>query len=231
MAHRFSLAIALVVLAAAALAPTASAGDFDRLIAPTDVCADQTNPLAPAAVQEQAMRCMTDFARGQSGLGTLGDLTDLDRSARAKSDDILRCDSFSHEACGRTFTYWMQRVGYIPARCWRAGENIAWGTGSLGSVRSIFRTWIHSPEHRENILGPTARSASASKSAGSWAATTSTSGPSTSALTAATRSAPPCRAWRGWRSPIAPTEPLRRRIEACSTPSMKWPGISTRRRT
>jgi uncharacterized protein YkwD len=149
-----SLAIALVVFAAAAQAPTASADDLDRLVAPTIVCADQTDPLAPAAVQEQAMRCMTDFARGQSGLGTLGDLTELDRSARAKSDDILRCDSFSHEACGRSFTYWMQRVGYIPARCWRAGENIAWGTGSLGSVRSIFRTWIHSPEHRENILGP-----------------------------------------------------------------------------
>ena len=47
----------------------------------------------------------------------------------------------------------MQRVGYVPARCWRAGENIAWGTGKLASPRSIFRAWIHSPEHRANILG------------------------------------------------------------------------------
>jgi uncharacterized protein YkwD len=142
------------VLVAVALAPAASALDLERLIAPTSVCADQTDPGEPAAVQEQAMRCMTDFARGQASLGSLADLDELDRSAGAKSDDILRCDSFSHEACGRAFTYWMERVGYIPARCWRAGENIAWGTGSLGSVRSIFRTWIHSPEHRENILGP-----------------------------------------------------------------------------
>jgi uncharacterized protein YkwD len=123
------------------------------LIAPATACPNQANASASPEAQQPSMRCMTDFARSHSGLGNLGDLAELDRSARAKSDDILRCDSFSHEACGRSFTYWMQRVGYIPARCWRAGENIAWGTGSLGSVRSIFRSWIHSPEHRENILG------------------------------------------------------------------------------
>jgi uncharacterized protein YkwD len=143
------------VLAAAFLAPAgASALDLERLIAPTNVCADQTDPTAVPAVQEEAMRCMTNFARSQMSMGSLADVGELDVSAGAKSDDILRCDSFSHEACGRPFTYWMQRVGYIPARCWRAGENIAWGTGSLGSVRSIFRTWIHSTDHRENILGP-----------------------------------------------------------------------------
>ena len=100
------------------------------------------------------MLCMTNFARRNAGLGELGDTRQLDRSAWHKSGDILRCDSFSHEACGRAFTYWMQRVGYLPAPCWRAAENIAWGAGSLGSVHSIFSAWIHSPGHRENILGP-----------------------------------------------------------------------------
>jgi uncharacterized protein YkwD len=47
----------------------------------------------------------------------------------------------------------MQRVGYIPTGCWRAGENIAWGTGSYGTVRSIFTAWMHSAGHRENVLG------------------------------------------------------------------------------
>lgn len=99
------------------------------------------------------MRCMTDFARRHVRMGGLVNAGDLDRSALDKSGDILRCDSFSHYACGRDFTYWMQRVGYIPAQCWRAGENLAWGTGDYGGVRSIFRAWIHSPEHRANILG------------------------------------------------------------------------------
>jgi uncharacterized protein YkwD len=78
----------------------------------------------------------------------------LDRSAEEKSDDVLRCDSFSHYACGREFTYWMRRAGYMHARQWRAGENLAWGTGEYGTVRSIFNAWLESPGHRENILGP-----------------------------------------------------------------------------
>jgi uncharacterized protein YkwD len=154
MGRKILLAAALAALAGAALAPSAGAMDLERLIAPTTVCADQTDPEASAAVQEQAMRCMSDYARERMGMGRLGDAADLNRSAFDKSDDILRCDEFSHYACGRAFTYWMQRVGYIPAPCWRVGENIAWGTGDLGSVRAIFRAWIHSPEHRENILGP-----------------------------------------------------------------------------
>lgn len=153
MARKIVLAIALTGLAAAFLAPAAGAMDLERLIAPTFACVNQDDLSAPVDVQEQAMRCMTDYARGQAGMAGLADAAELDRSARDKSGDILRCDSFSHDACGRQFTYWMERVGYIPAHCWRAGENIAWGTGDLGSVRAIFHAWIYSPEHRENILG------------------------------------------------------------------------------
>jgi uncharacterized protein YkwD len=154
VASKVSLVVALAGLCAALLAPSAGARDLDQLIAPTSVCANQTESAVPVAEQEEAMRCMTDFARKQAGMGGLDDSADLDRSAGDKSADILRCDSFSHEACGREFTYWMERVGYIPARCWRAGENIAWGAGEFGDVRSIFSAWIHSPAHRANILGP-----------------------------------------------------------------------------
>ncbi len=108
---------------------------------------------APIDVQEQAMLCLTNEVRRDHGLGQLDDFAELNRSAGHKSGDIIRCDSFSHEACGRDFTFWMQRVGYIPAPCWRAGENIAWGTGDYGTVRSIFSAWMHSSGHRENILG------------------------------------------------------------------------------
>lgn len=127
--------------------------DLSRLIAPESVCGNQDSLDAPVAVQEQAMRCMTDFARQRMGMAGLVDADALDRSAADKARDILRCDDFSHTACGREFTYWMQRVGYIPARCWRVGENLAWGTSDFGTVGSIFRAWIHSPEHRANILG------------------------------------------------------------------------------
>jgi uncharacterized protein YkwD len=45
----------------------------------------------------------------------------------------------------------MSHFGY---RGCGAGENIAWGSGSLGAPRSIFQAWMRSQGHRENILGP-----------------------------------------------------------------------------
>jgi uncharacterized protein YkwD len=128
--------------------------DLGRLVAPPGVCSGQAGVRAPVPEQEQAMRCMTNYAREHAGRQPLANTPVLGRSARDKSADIVRCDSFSHFACGRPFTFWMRRVGYIPARCWRAGENLAWGSGDAGSAQAIFRAWIRSPEHRDNILGP-----------------------------------------------------------------------------
>lgn len=123
------------------------------LIAPPAACPGQGSLSVSAAVQMEAMRCMTDFARRQAGLGGLAEAEALDASAHGKTLDILRCDSFSHFACDREFTYWMQETGYIAETCWHAGENLAWGTGSQGTVRAIFRAWMRSPGHRRNILG------------------------------------------------------------------------------
>jgi uncharacterized protein YkwD len=123
------------------------------LIAPDATCPGQDSLSAAAAAQVEAMRCMTDFARVSAGLGPLADAEQLDQSAADKAADVLRCDSFSHFACGREFTYWIRATGYIGEACWHAGENLAWGTDEYGSVRSIFRAWMNSPSHRENILG------------------------------------------------------------------------------
>ena len=146
-------AATLALAALLALAPAASADSIARLVAPARACPGTGNAAAPAGDQERAMLCMTNFARRRAGLGELGEARALDRSAAHKSGDILRCDSFSHEACGRVFTYWMARSGYFSSPCWRAGENIAWGTGPYGTVHSIFVSWMHSFGHRENILG------------------------------------------------------------------------------
>jgi uncharacterized protein YkwD len=154
-------AVATMLLGLAAVPRAGAVSISDRWIAhgaasgPADGsgCPSADDLNAPSAAQEKAMLCLTNQARRRRGLGKLGDIAKLNRAASHKSGDILRCDSFSHEACGRDFTFWMQRVGYIPAPCWRAGENIAWGTGSHGTVRAIFNSWMHSSGHRENILG------------------------------------------------------------------------------
>jgi uncharacterized protein YkwD len=98
------------------------------------------------------MRCLVARGRRGAGLRALAATRKLDRSADGKSADILRCDSFSHFACGREFTFWMKRSGYLPAGCWRAGENPAWGVGEAGSAHAIFQAWMRSPGHRHNIL-------------------------------------------------------------------------------
>lgn len=122
-------------------------------IAPQSACPDQNVAGASPLVQRRAMLCMTDYARRSVGLAGLADARKLDRSADDKSGDILHCDSFSHFACGRDFTYWMRQSGYLSAPCWRAGENLAWGVGEASTAGAIFRAWMHSPGHRRNILG------------------------------------------------------------------------------
>jgi uncharacterized protein YkwD len=141
------------VVVAAPAPQRASAPTGGALIAPEGACPGQEDLAAPAAAQERAMTCMVDFARRQAGLGGLAEAAALSQSAQDKSLDVLRCDEFSHFACGRDFTYWMRETGYTSTPCWRVGENLAWGTGEYGSVRSIFVAWMRSPSHRENILG------------------------------------------------------------------------------
>ncbi len=151
MACRTALALlaSLLVLAAGA----GVAGASGKLIAPPAACPGQTKLEASAASQERAMLCLVNHARVKAGLARLAKSPELDNSARKKSRDILRCDSFSHFACGREFSYWIRASGYLQTECWRAGENLAYGTGSLSTVRAVFRGWMGSPDHRANILG------------------------------------------------------------------------------
>lgn len=154
-----TLAILLAALCGTALAPAAGAAGQPpaagragvRLIAPASSCPGQAALKAPPRTQLRAMRCLTNFARSSRGLAPLSASAPLDGAAEHKSADILACNDFSHEACGRDFAFWIERSGY-GGGC--VAENIAWGSGQLGSVRSIFRSWMHSPGHRENILGP-----------------------------------------------------------------------------
>ncbi len=115
---------------------------------PTDLGLD-----APAAAQESAMLCLIGAARERYGLPPFAQSTPLRQSAVEKGDDLLRCNEFSHTACGREFSFWISETGYMSAECWRVGENLAWGVDEEGTVTSIFRAWMRSPAHRANILG------------------------------------------------------------------------------
>ena len=151
MGRKSLLSVVIALVGTALVLPAAAGADGQGLIAPPSACPGQGTEGAPVAKQVKAMRCMTNFARQRAGKPKLAGLPSLDRAARGKSGDLLRC-GFDHSACGREFTYWFGQVGYR-GRCTALGENIGWGTGSLGSVRNIFSAWIDSRGHRVNILG------------------------------------------------------------------------------
>ncbi|MGH2982125.1 MAG: CAP domain-containing protein [Solirubrobacterales bacterium] len=122
------------------------------LRAPDTWCRGADDPDARPRAQERAMRCMVNYAREQAGLRRLNTKRKLNRAADRKAADILRCDDFSHQACGRDFLYWFRRGGYLRGHCWWAGENLAWGSGGLGTARSVMTAWLRSRSHRANLL-------------------------------------------------------------------------------
>jgi uncharacterized protein YkwD len=144
MNQRVKVTLLLLAATAALAAGGPGAGSA------TAACRGQGDAAAPASAQEKAMLCLVNQARRQRGLAPFAAPTSLARAAGRKSGDILRCDEFSHEACGREFTYWIEVSGY---RFCSAGENIAYGGGSYATPRSIFSLWMHSSGHRRNILG------------------------------------------------------------------------------
>ncbi len=146
MKGRGTIALLLAAYAVIALAGAAASGAAARA-----GCSGQNAADAPTRAQERTMLCLVNRARGQRGLEPFAAPASLARAAARKSADILRCDEFSHEACGREFTYWFGRVGY---RGCREGENIAYGSGSYATPGSIFAMWMRSAGHRRNILGP-----------------------------------------------------------------------------
>jgi uncharacterized protein YkwD len=146
--RRGTIAILSMAAALSLLAPSATAAEAEAARA---ACPGQGNATAPATAQERTMLCLVNRARVGRGLEPLAAPGSLAQAAARKSADILRCDEFSHEACGRDFTYWIERSGYEGCRM---GENIAYGSGSFATPRSIFTMWMNSSGHRRNILGP-----------------------------------------------------------------------------
>jgi uncharacterized protein YkwD len=86
----------------------------------------------------------------------------LQRAARAHSTDMLREDYFDHLSCDRPFDDYrrlscdqefferIESFGY--GNYSTLGENIAWGSGTLGTPAKIMDAWMHSEGHKDNIL-------------------------------------------------------------------------------
>ncbi len=106
--------------------------------------------------KEAAFRCLLNKERTKRDLPALTWRVTLARGARRSNALMLRCRSFSHTPCGESPAASVRKSGY---RGRFSGENIAWGTGRLGTARSTFRSWMRSRGHRKAMLNPRARAA------------------------------------------------------------------------
>jgi uncharacterized protein YkwD len=136
-----AMVLSLVVVVATA--------DAD-LVAPRSKCAGQANIKAPEPRQEDAMRCLINYARDHAGSGGLNSHRKLEKAAGRKVGDVVRC-GFSHTACGNPADLYAHRTGYISGS-WQFGENLAQGKGKRGSARNILQAWLNSPPHRDTML-------------------------------------------------------------------------------
>jgi uncharacterized protein YkwD len=105
----------------------------------------------------QATLCLMNSERRKNGLPALSRNDLLARASRGHSIDMVKRRYFSHDSPeGRSVVDRLAATHYISKKRggWAVGENIAWGTGQLGSPRAIVQAWMNSPGHRRNLLSP-----------------------------------------------------------------------------
>ena len=101
-----------------------------------------------------AILCLHNQVRAEHDLPLLRENRRLRRAAHRHSKDMVRDGYFEHTTPqGRTMVDRILRARYVREDDgWALGENLAWGTGALGTPRGAVNAWMQSPGHRENIL-------------------------------------------------------------------------------
>jgi uncharacterized protein YkwD len=144
-----------LLLAAAAIALLVPTGASAEMVAPRAKCAGQDNPRISGHEQQQALKCLINYARSQAGVGGLNSSRALERAAGRKSRDVAAC-GFSHTACGNAADRYVHQFGYSSGTSgWQWGENLAYGKGKRSTPRAILQAWLGSGPHRATMLSST----------------------------------------------------------------------------
>lgn len=146
------------VTCGAAIAALSLAAPAARASTPVTTAACPSIDIALTATNVDEIRegilCLTNAERAQRDLKLLRENAKLRNAALAHSSDMVRRGYFAHTTpSGATFVDRIVRAGYTKRNAgWSLGENLAWGTGELGTARGIHEAWMRSSGHRANIV-------------------------------------------------------------------------------
>jgi uncharacterized protein YkwD len=141
--------VTCVLTLTAASAVWAAPARTAAYMAPPGTCPGGESTATAIPTQYRALVCLVNWARRQARLGAVKPSVTLSRAATAKGLDVVRCNDFSHTACGKPPTAAVRGSGY---RYSSWGENLFLGTDELGTARMAVQSWLQSPPHRRTLL-------------------------------------------------------------------------------
>jgi uncharacterized protein YkwD len=101
----------------------------------------------------QAVTCLINQRRHHHRLRRLDPDDSLIAAAQGHSDAMVAGNFFAHIGADGTPASRASSAGYAKgADRWGIGENLGFGTGRLGSPKSIVNAWMHSGVHHDVIL-------------------------------------------------------------------------------
>jgi|GEM_PF-1588471 len=113
--------------------------------APAPSSADKSSGDPNATQEQQEFLALVNKARADAGLKPVKLNNKLNQSAMDYSGTQAKLGKISHEADGTNFGQRNEKFSYTSNR----GENVAMGQQS---VQDVFKSWMDSPGHRDNIL-------------------------------------------------------------------------------
>jgi uncharacterized protein YkwD len=116
-------------------------------------CPSPPVPRTAAATRtaRAAVLCLLNRERALRGLAGLTESRRLRAAAFGYAGRMVRRQYFAHDRTGMTRR--IRRTGFLRHhRYWTIGENLGWGSGTIGAPAGMVRAWMASPPHRRNIL-------------------------------------------------------------------------------
>ena len=151
-----AVGLAALVVPASASASADAGSVSARVKAASASCegADAIPGQASASDLRDATLCLMNAQRTGRGLPRLRAHSSLEQAASRYARQMVRDGFFAHTSPGgSTMVARIKSTSYLhDVLRWTVGENLAWGSGTKSTPRAAVDGWMHSPDHRANLL-------------------------------------------------------------------------------